>query len=211
MSSICRIATKVALIGLFCVSVTCFSVAINAQDRNPGPATVSSDHDFEARSNTLRNLTAAKPGEHPEPEVRRDPKVVMEEARADYKFLQIDNKALKQTLAATTFAPASVVEWVADVRKRAERLNQSLALPELDKKTERMKIHSAANAEEFKTSVSNLSDLIRTFITNPCFREPALLVNEQTLKAKVDLEDLIALSKQVQKDSEKFAKSTTQP
>lgn len=211
MSSISIIALRICLISLVSISAAQFSVAVKAQDRSPGPPVVTRDNDFESRSNTLRNMTGTNPAERKEPEPKRDPKVVMEEARDDYKFLQINNKALKQTLAATTFEPTSVAEWVTDIRKRAERLNLSLALPELDKTAVRMKISPASNADEFKASVSNLSDLIRAFVTNPCFREPALLVNEHTLKAKTDLEDLIVLSKQVQKDGEKFTKAPAQP
>lgn len=210
MSSISKIALQVLLIALVFISAGQFSIAVKAQDRSPGPPVITRDNDFESRSNTLRNMTGAKPAER-EPEPKRDPKVVMAEAREDYKFLQINNKALKQTLAATMFEPTSVAEWVTDIRKRAERLNQSLALPELDTAAVRMKISPASDADEFKASVSNLSELIRAFVANPCFREPALLVNEHTLKAKLDLEDLIALSKQVQKDGEKFTNAPAQP
>jgi hypothetical protein len=212
MKSIAKISIQTFLLALFGIVNAHFSSHIMAQDRSPGPPVMTGDADFEARSNTLRNMTAEKPKENRAPAPRRDPKVVLDEAREDYKFLQVDNKGLKQTLAtATVFDPASVSVWLTDIEKRAERLSVNLALPELDKKAERMKINPATDADEFKASVSSLSDLIRGFITNPCFREPALLVNEQTLKARVDLEDVIALTKQLQKDSQKFKKTDSQP
>ncbi|HSS22386.1 MAG TPA: hypothetical protein VLL54_20105 [Pyrinomonadaceae bacterium] len=195
------------LLALFTLAAPHFSAAVKAQDRNPGPEIVTRDTDFESRSNTLRNISEAKPGEKRVVDIRKDPKVVMDESREDYKYLQIDNKALKLTLETTPLVdPASVADFISDVRKRAERLSINLALPELDKKAERMKISPAASPEAFSASVSSLSGLIRSFVTNPCFREPALLVNEQTLKARADLEDMIAVTKQLQKDGEKLKK-----
>jgi hypothetical protein len=211
MKSISKVARQMFLLALFALLAAPFSAELRAQDRNPGPESATRDNDFESRSNTLRNMTE-KPVEKAKPVVKRDPQEVMQEARDAYRFLQVDNKALKQTLAtATPFEPASVSEFLNDIRKRAEYLDADLSLPELDKKAEHIKISPATTAEEFKASVATLSDLIRSFVTNPCFREPALLVDEHTMKARLDLEDMLALTQQLQKDGEKFAKSPAKP
>ena len=211
MKPLAKISIQIMLLVL-CALTALFSAEVKAQDRGTGAPVATRDNDFESRSNTLRNMTAEKPAEKKPPVIRKDPKVVLEEAREDYKFLQVNNKALKLTLDTNKVVdPAAVANFLTDIRKRAERLNENLALPELDKKTEHMKINPAVTAEEFTASVSTLSGLIRSFITNPCFREPALLVNEQTLKARLDLEDMIALTKQLQKDSEKLTKTPAQP
>lgn len=212
MNSITNVTLKMLLLVLFSLAIAHFTADIQAQDRSPGPEPVTRDTDFESRSNTLRNMTATKPAPEAKPIPRPDPEQVLREAREDYMFLQVDNKALKQALAATTpLEPKIVFDSVTDIRKRAERLNTNLALPEADKKAEHAKITSATNPEELRASVANLSTLIRSFVGNPCFREPALLVNEQTMKARVDLEDILALSKQLLKDSEKFAPASAKP
>jgi len=165
-----KLAIQMMWVVLFALTGACFSAGVNAQDRSAGPPVMTGDADFEARSNTLRNMTAEKPAEKTTPVVRKDPKVVLEEARDDYRFLQVNNKALKLTLDTNkVIDPADVANFLTDIRKRAERLNENLALPELDKKAEHMKITPAATPAEFTASVSTLSGLIRSFITNPCF------------------------------------------
>jgi hypothetical protein len=184
-----------------------FSVCL-AQDRGDVPKIAADERDFETRSNILRGIAEhkAKPNEARSPTTEQ----VMAEARADYMGMQIANKALKQQLAAGTPLDLQFVSnSVSDIRKRAEKLSTNLAFPEPEKDAKRLKIGPARSHEELRASLDSLTTLIRSFVTNPCFRASSLVNSADTRKARLDLEDIMALSKQLQKDNKKLQKAAT--
>jgi hypothetical protein len=123
--------------------------------------------------------------------------------------MQLGNKDLKLAASGTSALDLRVVSISATkIKESAESLNTILPLPKHDKAAERLKPIASANPEQLKVSVLDLSKLIRDFISNPCFREASLADNEQTRKARLDLENILELSKQLQKDSEKLEKAS---
>ena len=206
MKSIIR-ATLQTVTAILFVLGSAHSVSVcRAQDRGDAPKIVGDERDFETRANILRGISETKPPT--KTERSRAPEEALAAARADYIGIQVTNKSLKPTLAAE--APLDlqfVSNAIADIRKRAERLSSTLALPKPDKDAEHAKISAAGDAQELKTSLASLSTLIRSFVNNPCFRGASLTNSPETRKAKLDLEDIIALSKQMQKDSEKLEKA----
>jgi hypothetical protein len=182
------------------VTIPCF-----AQDR--GEARVKqNDRDYETRSNVLRTVSESNP--KPKTPPPPTPAEVMAQARDDYMGLQIQNKSIKQALASTNPLDLQFISSaVAEVEKRAERLNVNLTLPQPKKDAQHISIIPAKTEAELRSTLTSLSTVIRSFIANPAFRGSALTEDEQTMKAKVDLLDIIALSKQLQKDADKLAKA----
>jgi len=166
----------------------------------------STDRDYETRSNVLRAVSESNPkAKTPPPPT---PAEVMAQARDDYMGLQIQNKSIKQALAATTPLDLEFLSsCVTEILTKAERLNMNLTLPEPKKDAQHVAVTQAKTEEELRTSLSSLSTTIRSFIANPAFRGSALGADDQTMKAKVDLLDIIALSKQLQKDTQKLEKT----
>lgn len=206
MKSIIRPALQTITAILFVLG-SAYSVSVcRAQDRGDAPKIVGDERDFETRANILRGISETKPPT--KTDHKRTPAEAMAAARADYMGIQVTNKSLKPTLAAD--APLDfefISKSVEDIRTRAERLNGLLTLPKPDKDAEHIKINAAGDANELKASLASLSTLIRSFVNNPCFRGASLSDSPETRKARLDLEDMIALSKQLQKDSEKLEKA----
>jgi hypothetical protein len=187
---------------LFGIAIT---LPVVAQDRGEESGIAGRERDFETRSRELRRISEKKPEAARPPQ----PAELLAQARADFKTLQMVNKDLKQAAAGTDALDVNFVFRSAlEVTQRAESLNTILPLPKHDKKAERVKPKPSATGDELKTSVLDLSNLLQGFISNPCFRESSLPENEQTRKAKLDLENIIELSKQLHKDSEKLAKAS---
>jgi len=168
----------------------------------------STDRDYETRSNVLRAVSESNP--KPKTPPPPTPAEVMAQARDDYMGLQIQNKSIKQALTSTNPLDLQFVSsCVTEILTRAERLNVNLTLPQPKKDAQHVAIAPAKTEEELKSSLSSLSTTIRSFIANPAFRGSALGADDQTMKAKIDLLDIIALSKQLQKDTEKLGKAKT--
>jgi hypothetical protein len=206
MKSITR-ATLQTFTAILFVFGSAHSVSVcRAQDRGDAPKIVGDERDFETRANILRGISETKPPA--KTERPRAPEEALAAARADYIGIQVTNKSLKPAIAADTPLDLQFISnSIADIRKRAERLSSTLALPKPDKDAEHVRISAAGDAQELKTSLASLSTLIRSFVNNPCFRGASLTNSPETRKARLDLEDIIALSKQLQKDSEKLEKA----
>jgi hypothetical protein len=156
--------------------------------------------EFEAHSATLRLISRdGKVGLSPQ---------VLAQAREDFMAIQVVNKNLKQAASGKAALDLKFVSTsAADIKKHAQRLNTTLPLLEPAKGAERQKIIESTNPDELKSSALSLSKLIQSFVTNPCFKE-SMVDAELTKKAKLDLKDIIELSKQLQKDSVKLEKAS---
>lgn len=206
MKSIIRATVQTVVASLFVLGSSHSLSICQAQDRGEAPKIVGDERDFETRANILRGISETKPPA--KTERPRAPEEALAAARADYIGIQVANKNLKPAIAAD--APLDfqfISDAMVDIRKRAERLGSTLALPKPDKDAEHVKINAAGNAQELKASLASLSSVIRSFVTNPCFRGAALSNSPETRKARLDLDDIIALTKQLQKDSEKLQKA----
>jgi hypothetical protein len=164
---------------------------------------VQANLDFEVRSATLRMISREYDGK-----VKLSPQALAQ-AREDFMAIQVVNKNLKQAASKSGALDLKFVSTsAADIKKHAQRLNTNLPLPEPDKSAERQKVIESTSPEELKASALNLTKLIHGFVTNPCFKDSAVADTEQATKAKLDLKNIIELSKQLQKDSVKLEKAS---
>ena len=99
-----------------------------------------------------------------------------------------------------------VIPSCVTIRKRAERLNLNLALPESEKNGQASPTIIEVSAQQLKPSVLKLARLIFSFIDNPFFKEASVVDTQMTTKARRDLEDIIELSRQIKKNSEQLGK-----
>jgi len=143
-------------------------------------------------------------------ENQKDPKPVRRQALAqlqnDFAHLQIANRTmLRAVLINNTVDPKFIGKSVSEIKKRAERLNTNLALPNTEGINE---ISDAEiNGEQLKPSVVRLGRLIFSFIDNPFFKEASVIDTHQTAKARRDLEEIIQLSERIKKSSDRLKKN----
>jgi hypothetical protein len=181
------------------------SPIVTAQAVNKDKERAENERDLELRSWNLRILALQynknKRRSRPQPEQQ------LAQLQKDFSQLQVLNKSLlTAALANPPLDPKFVSESVAQIKKRAERLDKNLALPEPTKAADQTETEGLASYPQLKPSVLKLGRLIFSFVDNPFFREASVVDTQLTSKARRDLEDIIELSGQIRKTSEQMEK-----
>jgi hypothetical protein len=137
---------------------------------------------------------------------RKSEELRMAEIAEDYRDLQqVNNKMMAAAMRAAPPDYKMVAGSLADIRKRAERLNSNLALPKSEK-TKRPKLEDAVDPEQLRESLATLDKLIIEFAHNPVFRDVNIVDAELSAKARRELDEIIELSGWVKKNCEKLNK-----
>ncbi len=162
--------------------------AVTAQPVNKDKERAENERDLELRSWNLRILALQfnknKSRIHP------NPQQALEQLQQDFlRFQAVNNNLLRTALSNTTLDPKFVSKSVSEIKKRAERLDKNLALPEPEKASEQVGAQALANSPELKPAVLKLGRLIFSFADNPFFKEASVVDTQLTTKARRDLED----------------------
>ncbi|MGH9970501.1 MAG: hypothetical protein ACREBG_22295 [Pyrinomonadaceae bacterium] len=146
-----------------------------------------------------------------QPAVESDRKrieALMAQTEEDFnRILTLHNEIVRAVSSDKALDYHFVSEATGEIRKRASRLQSTLALhrPPTDAR-------SSENSEEFndsqiKDALVKLCKQIRSFVTNPIIETPNTVDAEQLKNARRDLESLIQLSGQIKKDATKLSKA----
>lgn len=137
---------------------------------------------------------------------RRYPPLVLDQIREDFLRIQVvDRKLMQATAVGNTFDLDLVASSAGEIRKCSSRLKTNLALPRPEAlPAERLGIAVAATSEQLRTSLSELSNLIDEFVSNPMFEQSKLVDARLSDKARLDIEAIIELSSQIKRTSEKL-------
>lgn len=123
----------------------------------------------------------------------------------DFKHIQVVNNELTLATAQGTMLDFKfVAKSASEIKRRAQRLKLNLVLPELD---DAPRNHHRMEDKQLGASLSLLSGLIVRFVRNPIFQEVNVIDAQFSAKARRDLEEIIELSGQVKKSSEKLSKT----
>jgi hypothetical protein len=141
------------------------------------------------------------------PASRREQRLSYEQLSEDFKRIQLINNDL---VAAASRDAALDLKFVTrsagEIRKLAARLKDNLVLPEPSKGSKRFQAEVEPESAQLKSSLLALGKLVAGFAHNPVFKEPNIVDAQLSAKARLDLEDIIVLSEQVRKSSEKLNK-----
>ena len=132
----------------------------------------------------------------------------MTEIAEDYRDLQqVNNRMMASAMRAAEPDFKLVSDSLADIRRRAERLRENLALPAPGEKDEkRPEPKPFEDAAGMKAALLALDRSIMSFVRSPLFQNTAVLDAEAASKAARDLADVIERSSLASKDAEKLAK-----
>ena len=169
---------------------------------DPDRHRVESERDLETRIWNLRMLSeqARKPGRK-----RPNTQQALAQLQKDFTRLQMLNRNLgRAAIGSSALDPKFVSKSVSEIKKRAERLNANLALPEPEASSEQPTTDSIASPKELKSAVLGLVKLVFRFVDNPFFKEASVVDTQLTTKARRDLEDIIKLSERLRRDTEKL-------
>jgi hypothetical protein len=99
-----------------------------------------------------------------------------------------------------------ISEAMAEIKKRAARLNANLLLPEGDAVANDSAIPSGLQKGTARSPLLDLNDLICGFVTNPIFKSVNTIDLTLGAKARRDLANIIDLSGRISKSAEKLSK-----
>lgn len=135
-------------------------------------------------------------------------RLALAQIKEDYERIQVVNRDLsKAAEGAGELDLKLAAESAAEIRKRAERLLNNLALPELPADMERVRM-PAEGEEQLRPSLVMLRKLVERFVRSPLFREVNVIEAQVSTRTRRDLEGIIELSGRLRKDCERYAKNS---
>jgi hypothetical protein len=138
--------------------------------------------------------------------VKRYPPLVLDQIREDFLRIQvIDRKLMQATVVGDTLDLDLVARSAGEIRKRSSRLKENLALPQPEAPPAKRSLFAVeAKSERLRLSLSDLSNLIEEFVSNPMFEQSKLVDARLSGKARQDIEAVIELSRQIRRSSQKL-------
>jgi malonyl CoA-acyl carrier protein transacylase len=202
-----RLLLRVAVSAAFLAALSPAAFGQSAQQRMEEARRVEAER--RARDNELREAAwelrmaeVRRP-----PEKRRDATLAYAQIRDDYKQIQVVNNSLAKSVAAGGPLDLKYVsKSVSEIKSRASRLKENLMLPEAKSPPERPR-EEPLRDEQLKSSLARLDGLVMEFIDSPIFEQAKAVNLEQAAKARRNLEEIIELSEQIKKSSEKLKNS----
>jgi hypothetical protein len=151
-----------------------------------------------SRENAIENRTR-----------RRDPNEVMAEVNEDLRQLNELNGAIAMhtTTSNQTLNYDSIVGSALEIKKRSIRLRTDLALPKAETK-EKVPDFKEAEQGELQPALSQLNQLLDSFLHNPIFSDAGEIDMELAGRARRDLDSIVVLSEKVRKNAEKRSKTS---
>ncbi|HWS90539.1 MAG TPA: hypothetical protein VN282_26460 [Pyrinomonadaceae bacterium] len=161
--------------------------------------------DLNEREFLLRNIRPDAPAERP------SPRLALAQLRDDFVRIQVLNNDLMKAAASGDALDLKLVsKSAAEIKKRAARLRDNMALPEPEDKGARDGAEAAPPAE-LVPALSALDRLIRGFVQGVVANGVHRVDAQASAKTRQELEAIIDLSAHVKKTSERLGKSTGQP
>ena len=173
----------------------------------PAPSARRSTDIERIREQQQRELGLRRGGEGVEhPPDERAVKVAVKQLGEDFRRIQvIRNDVARALVGGGALDYARVSEQTAEVRKRALRMQEYLALrdPRGDEKQQQHAGMAALGEGQLKDALVRLCKSIDSFVANPRFKSPDVVNVEGSAKAGRDLQEIIALSAAVREAAER--------
>lgn len=135
------------------------------------------------------------------PASSNDRNTAVAQVREDFWRIQLANDDLNTSLSNQNAIDSRLItKTAAEIRTRAKRLKENLALPRPEKSPEPQTVPAA---EDLRSSIAILSKLIDSFVSNPMLSQKHVVDATLSLQASRDLEDIIALSAEIKKAATK--------
>ena len=171
---------------VFCTTLLLLICVSNSQAQPP-------PHD--RLENRRRTLSAIRREIKPEP-LPREKLLAQLAVRDDFRKLQVVNNDLMKRVFKPadnqTITPKEIRSRLGEIKKLAERLRESFALPKIE-------TEEAATSLTLKPGLLQLDQTIVSFVDNPSFRELRVYDTEQASQAAKDLNEVARLADALRK------------
>jgi hypothetical protein len=136
------------------------------------------------------------------PASANDRNAELAQIREDFWRIQLANDQLFGCLSNPSVIDSRLIaKTAAEIRTRAKRLKENLALPGPEKES---RFSADVAAGDLRSSIASLSKLINSFVTNPMLSQRHVVDATLSLTASRDLEYIIILSGKLRKSAAKL-------
>jgi hypothetical protein len=139
---------------------------------------------------------------------QREPRLALAQIREDFLRLQVFNNDLARAASGGGEIDFKLVaKSASEIRKRAERLKENLALPEAAEGEKVPASPPPANAEQLRVALSRLDGIVLRFTNALHAKGVGRFDARASARLRLDLEAIIGLSVRVKKGCEKLAEA----
>jgi hypothetical protein len=183
-----------------------FAIPIMAQQGSPRPPgdvdpARARFEDTSKREMQLRGLGNV-------PKKPADPKQlqeVMAQVQQDFeRILTLHNQIVHQIINDETLVVDFVSDATAEIRKRATRLQTTLAFEKPDASEQSREKRKQLDEGQLRDALVTLCKRIESFIGNPVIKTPGTIDAQQLARARRDLEDVIELGDSINKSARRL-------
>ena len=140
------------------------------------------------------------------PKDKRQVEALMAQTEEDFnRILTLHNQIARALTSKNDLDYRFISETTAEIKKRASRVQSSLALRLSSEEALDLEKTPASKDLPMKEELIKLCQQIRSFVTNPSIENPGTINVEQMTKARKDLETVIQLSGRIKKDADKLS------
>lgn len=122
----------------------------------------------------------------------------------DFEKIQLLSNQMKTFYNANSVLDyKQIADGTGEIKKRAERLKENLALPKARGEKGKTEI---VVTQELPQTLSSLHALIKSFVSSPFFLNPNIIDAQHLIKTRAELDQIIKLSELSNKEAKKFNK-----
>jgi len=136
--------------------------------------------------------------------------LIQKQIREDFREVQnSDNKMMANAWAKDELDYSSISDSISQIKSKAIRLRSNLSLPKPEKQNEEKLVDlSAASVKDFRAALLKLDKSIMNFVTNPLFKDSAVVEMDLANRASHDLQMVIDQSELLQKAARSLTKKS---
>jgi Fe-S-cluster formation regulator IscX/YfhJ len=199
-----RVAAK--LVGLMAIA---FSLATQILAQSPRPPSDVDPARARFEETNRREMQLRGMGGTPKKADPKELEAVVARIKQDFeRILTLHNEIVHAISTDKTLNHDSVSNAAAEIKKRASRLQTTLALDKLDASEQNQHRLKQLNDAQLKDALISLCKEIESFVTNPVIETPGTVDIQQLARARRDLEGVIELSDSINKSAERLKKSS---
>ena len=178
---------------------------VSAQTTQAERDRAENERDLEIRVWNLRMLSEQSRKSR---QKRQNVQQALAQMQEDFTRLQVINQRLgRAAIGSAALDLRFISKSASEIKKHAERLNTNLALPQSDPGYQPRTSDPITSQGQIKSSILRLARVVFRFVDNPFFKEASVVDTELTTRARRDLEEIIELSEQLKKGSDRFEKA----
>ncbi|HEV2860621.1 MAG TPA: hypothetical protein VGX48_06425 [Pyrinomonadaceae bacterium] len=139
---------------------------------------------------------------------RREPRLAFAQIREDFLRLQVVNNDLARAASGGAQLDFKLVaKSASEIKKRAERLKENLALPEPEEGGKAPAAPTPADPEQLRAALSRLDGIVLRFAGGLHAKGIGRFDTASSARMRLDLEAIIGLSERVKKGCEKLGEA----